>query len=185
MSFSCCKIIIGYSLYLSLIILSISCGVKKKTILKGENSSRKELVTKTNLSQYYADVLGVPQKSLNMKLYEQVDKWMNVPHKLGGMNTSGVDCSGFVSLIYEEVYGKNLPRISRDMASIVKRKYESQLKEGDLVFFSFSGRGIDHVGIYLHNGKFVHVSTKSGVVISNLRDVWYYKYFVRCGTPKL
>ncbi len=100
------------------------------------------------------------------------------------MDKRGVDCSGFVTLMYDRIYGKELPRTSRDMADNVKRKYEKQLKEGDLVFFSFGGRNIDHVGIYLHNGKFVHVSTRKGVIISNLNDSWYYKYFKRSGTPK-
>ncbi|HIX54669.1 MAG TPA: C40 family peptidase, partial [Candidatus Sphingobacterium stercoripullorum] len=56
-------------------------------------------------------------------------------------------------------------------------KKERQLSEGDLVFFSFGGRNIDHVGMYLHNGKFVHVSTSKGVIISNLKEQWYHKYF--------
>lgn len=71
------------------------------------------------------------------------------------------------------------------MAENIKRKYENQLKEGDLVFFSFGGRQIDHVGVYLHNNKFVHVSTSRGVIISDLKDPWYYRHFTRCGTPKV
>jgi len=170
-----------------------SCGAKKKTVLKAvernptntsAHESRSDRGRKSNLKTYYADILGTNAKDLNMDLYEAIDGWMDVPHRLGGMDKSGVDCSGFVYLIYADVYKKNLPRISRDMAENVKRKYDDDLKEGDLVFFSFGGKSIDHVGIYLHNGKFVHVSTKSGVVISNLKDTWYYKYFTRCGTPK-
>ncbi|GHE23484.1 hypothetical protein GCM10017764_04520 [Sphingobacterium griseoflavum] len=71
------------------------------------------------------------------------------------------------------------------MGEHVKRKYEDKLREGDLIFFSFGGKNIDHVGVYLHNNKFVHVSTRKGVIISNMKDSWYYKYFVRCGTPKI
>lgn len=185
--------IISFSTLLCLLFLFSACGAKKKTVLQGVeknsnttsiNSSRKD-GRKSNLKEYYADLLGTNGKDLNMNLYAAIDDWMDVPHRLGGMDKSGVDCSGFVSLIYENVYRKNLPRISRDMAEIVKRKYDDDLQEGDLVFFSFGGKAVDHVGIYLHNGKFVHVSTKSGVVISNLKDTWYYKYFTRCGTPKL
>ena len=133
----------------------------------------------------YAELLGVKTKDLdNKSLYLMIDEWMGTPHRMGGMDKRGVDCSGFVTLMYDRIYGKELPRTSRDMADNVKRKYEKQLKEGDLVFFSFGGRNIDHVGIYLHNGKFVHVSTRKGVIISNLNDSWYYKYFKRSGTPK-
>jgi lipoprotein Spr len=50
------------------------------------------------------------------------------------------------------------------MADGIKRKYENQLVEGDLVFFSFGKKSIDHVGLYLRNNKFVHVSTSKGVI---------------------
>src|SRR5690606_12674523 len=118
-----------------------------------------------NTTSRYADMLGVNENSLNPHLFAFIDQWIGSPHRLGGMTQNGIDCSGFVHIAYQEVYGKNLPRTSRDMATIVKRKYDHQLKEGDLVFFSFGGKTIDHVGIYLHNDRFVHVSTKQGVVI--------------------
>lgn len=137
-----------------------------------------------NKLENYASLLGVREKDLdNKSLYFMIDEWIGTPHRLGGLDKRGVDCSAFVSMLYRKVYGKDLPRTSRDMADRIKRKYDKQLKEGDLVFFSFGGRNIDHVGIYLHNGKFVHVSTRKGVIISNLSDSWYAKYFTRCGTP--
>jgi len=134
----------------------------------------------------YASILGVSVRDIHNKpLYSFIDKWMGSPHRLGGTKPSGIDCSGFVGILYREVYGKDLPRTSRDMGDQIKRKYERQLREGDLVFFSFGGKNIDHVGVYLHNNKFVHVSTSKGVIISDIRDTWYYKYFVRAGTPKI
>jgi len=165
-----------------------SCGIKRKSSVTAANKTtieRSNSGKKADVKQYYADLLGTNPKSLNTSLYEFVDEWMGSPHRLGGQTKSGIDCSGFVGMVYQQVYGKNLPRSSRDMGEVIKRKYDDQLKEGDLVFFSFGGKTIDHVGIYLHNDKFVHVSTKQGVVISNLKDPWYYKYFTRCGIPEL
>lgn len=168
-----------------------SCGAKKKTLYGSGHdpavgkSSNKAPNKKGNLTAYYADLLGTDSKGLNADLYSFIDAWMGSPHRLGGQTRSGIDCSAFVGMVYNEVYRKDLARTSRDMAQHIKRKYDDQLQEGDLVFFSFGGRDIDHVGVYLHNGKFVHVSTKQGVVISNLKDVWYYKYLKRCGTPKV
>lgn len=135
----------------------------------------------------YAKLLGVNSRQLDgsRDLYYLIDNWMGIPHRTGGLDRRGIDCSAFVGIVYREVFGKDLPRTSRDMAEIVKRKYENQLQEGDLVFFSFGGRNIDHVGIYLRNGKFVHVSTSKGVIISNLRDTWYYRYFKRAGSPRV
>lgn len=177
----------------SIILFLTSCGVRKKTF-SYENPNIKPSTTSTSganataradLTRYYANMLGVETRELNKELYTFIDAWMGSPHRLGGMTKDGIDCSGFVSLVFREIYHKDLPRTSRDMAHIVKRKYDYQLREGDLVFFSFGGRGIDHVGIYLHNDRFVHVSTKQGVIISNLKETWYYKYLNRCGTPKI
>jgi lipoprotein Spr len=70
------------------------------------------------------------------------------------------------------------------MADGIKRKYDNHLVEGDLVFFRFGKKNIDHVGLYLKNNKFVHVSTSKGVIISDLHESWFYKYFVRAGTVK-
>lgn len=175
-------------LFLSLFLFA-SCGAKKK-VLYGDGSkpiggmpSSNNSKNKSNLTAYYADLLGSSTKGMNGELYLFIDQWMGSPHRLGGQTRSGIDCSAFVGMVYNQVYNKNLPRTSRDMAQHIKRKYDDQLQEGDLIFFSFGGKDIDHVGVYLQNGKFVHVSTKQGVVISNLKDAWYYKYLTRCGTP--
>lgn len=193
---------IKYSLILALsaILFLSSCGARKKTLGRpsatlgkpdknapiSDASDARGMEFSANKLENYANLLGVKTKDLDSKpLYYMIDDWMGTPHRMGGLDKKGVDCSGFVGMLYEKVYGKELPRTSRDMADVIKRKYDDQLKEGDLVFFSFGGRNIDHVGIYLHNGKFVHVSTRKGVIISNLKDVWYAKYFTRCGTPKI
>lgn len=131
----------------------------------------------------YAEVLGVRTSELqNPTLYAYIDDWMGTPHRSGGIDRRGLDCSAFVGLVMRDVYGKSVPRISKEMAQHIKRKYERQLQEGDLVFFSFGRKDIDHVGIYLQNNKFVHVSTSKGVIISDLHDSWYYKYFTRAGS---
>lgn len=188
-----------YITFLSLVLilfLLTSCGAKRKVLYGGgrrvpatsiptDASDAGDKSLSGSGIDNYATILGVSPRDLkNKSLYSFIDKWLGSPHRLGGTKPSGIDCSGFVGTLYREVYGKDLPRTSRDMGNQVKRKYERQLREGDLVFFSFSGRNIDHVGVYLHNNKFVHVSTRRGVIISNIRDAWYYKYFVRAGTPR-
>jgi cell wall-associated NlpC family hydrolase len=100
------------------------------------------------------------------------------------MDKKGVDCSGFIFLLEKEVFNKDLPRTARTMAEKIKRKYEQDLEEGDLVFFDFDGQKFSHVGFYLHNNKFVHASTSKGIIISDLKDPWYYKYFTRAGSIK-
>ena len=166
-----------------------SCGTRKqyaggKTsthILTDASSARTSTFSKSKLEDYAA-LLQVSKSQLNPSLYAFVDDWMGIRHQMGGMSKSGVDCSGFVTLLYDQVYRKSLPRTSRDMESAVEHKSEKKLKEGDLVFFSFGGRSIDHVGVYLQNDKFVHVSTKKGVIISDLNDNWYQKVYESGGS---
>lgn len=159
--------------------------IPKGTIITDASSSPKGVRAGKQLLEGYAAVLGVSPHDLKRPaLYTFIDDWMGVPHRTGGTDYRGLDCSAFVGIAMQEIYGKVMPRASRDMAEHVKRKYERQLEEGDLVFFSFNRRDIDHVGIYLHNHKFVHVSTSKGVIISDLRDSWYYKYFTRAGTVR-
>ena len=135
-----------------------------------------------NLKEKYAAVLGVSEnKVANERLYRFIDGWLGVPHRAGGMDKRGTDCSGFTSILQKEIYDQDLPRVAAQMADQVKRKYEEDLQEGDLVFFDFDGKKFSHVGVYLINNKFVHTSTSKGVIISDLKDPWYYKYFSRAG----
>lgn len=182
-------------LFLVAVLFLSSCSSKRKilssnthhsggSVLTDASSARGHIFSGTRLDSY-ASLLNVSAKKLNPQLYTFIDDWMGIPHRMGGQTKAGVDCSGFVNLLYIAVYKGNLPRTSRDMESIVKRKNPEKLEEGDLVFFSFGKNGIDHVGVYLHNNKFVHVSTRKGVIISDLSDSWYAKTFVDAGSPKI
>jgi lipoprotein Spr len=118
-------------------------------------------------------------------LYSFVKDWEGTPHKMGGTSKKGVDCSGFVINVYKEVYGdpfKN--RRARDLyleTIPIKRK---ELKEGDLVFFKINKKTINHVGVYLKDGKFAHVSSKRGVMVSSLNEAYFHKYFYAGGRKK-
>ncbi|QRY57458.1 C40 family peptidase [Sphingobacterium siyangense] len=181
--------------FLGAVLFLSSCSTKKKVLSSNTHSSNGGVLTDASSARgktysgsrldNYADLLNVSTKKLNPHLYSFIDNWMGIPHRMGGQTKSGVDCSGFVNLLYIEVYKGNLPRTSRDMEGIVKRKKVDKLEEGDLVFFSFGRNGIDHVGVYLHNNKFVHVSTRKGVIISDLSDSWYAKTFVDAGSPNI
>ncbi|MDR1976450.1 MAG: C40 family peptidase [Campylobacteraceae bacterium] len=119
----------------------------------------------------------------NRDLYESVLEWFGTPYKIGGMSKNGVDCSGFVKIIYEEVYSKTLGRTSADIYEKSQKITESDLREGDLVFFKTSknNAAVNHVGIYLKNGRFVHASTTRGVVVSDIDSEYYQNSFVGGG----
>lgn len=88
----------------------------------------------------------------------------------GGTNMStGVDCSGLCYAAYKK-YGYTLPRVSRDMAAssslLSVTPNTTYLKAGDLVFYASGGR-VDHVAMYIGDGKVVHASDyNTGVIIS-------------------
>ncbi|MCB0380115.1 MAG: C40 family peptidase, partial [Flavobacteriales bacterium] len=60
-------------------------------------------------------------------------------------------------------------------------KNREDLIEGDLVFFNIYKNQISHVGLYLQDGNFIHASTRSGVIISNLNEDYYNKYYFSGG----
>jgi probable lipoprotein NlpC len=131
----------------------------------------------------YAELMGVKRNDIqNGRLYSFIDEWLGVPYRFGGTGKDGVDCSGLVFLLQLQVYDQPLPRTCALQVNNIKRKYEEELKEGDLVFFDFDGKQYSHVGVYLQNGYIVHASTRKGVIIVKLHDQGIYKYFSRAGS---
>lgn len=118
----------------------------------------------------------------NRQLYRFITDWAGVHYRLGGLDKRGVDCSGFAFLLQKDIYGNSLPRISRDQAEAVKEKNISSLSEGDLIFFSFGGGAVDHVGVYLNNNFFVHASTTRGVVVDDLSIPAFQRAIVKAGS---
>ena len=131
-------------------------------------TQQSELLTK------YEKLLGSDLAANQIALYEFINAWWGVPHKIGGNDKSGVDCSGFVVQLFNEVYQKSVPRTTEDLFLVAKPVDTAQLETGDLVFIIFQGRKkISHVGVYLQEGKFVHASTSKGVRIDYMRDSYY------------
>jgi len=92
-------------------------------------------------------------------------------YKWGGDGPYRYDCSGFTKKVFEK-NGIKIPRLSRKQAQIGKKIKKSQLKKGDLVFFHSEGKQrVDHVGIYIGGGKFIHASRfHKKIVISPIRE---------------
>ncbi len=123
------------------------------------------------------EVESLPAKSL----LESVDEWYGVRYRRAGNTKSGIDCSGFTVAVYTAVYGMMLPRVSREQYRISRKISTTELKEGDLVFFNTTGRGVSHVGIYLGNNRFIHASVSRGVMVNSLFEDYYLKRFVGAG----
>ncbi len=147
-------------------------------------TSEQELADK-KLKEKYAAMMGVPGSEItNLPLYRFIDEWYSVPYKYGGKSKSGVDCSGFVSLLYAQVYKKTIAGSAASLYKACNAVNEKKLEEGDLVFFKINSDKITHVGIYLRNRHFAHASTKKGVIINSLDEAYYKKYFFKGGKVK-
>ena len=137
-------------------------------------------------NEYVDDIYkdnGRKEKPRKSRLRKEIESWIGVPYRYGGHSRKGTDCSGLVMEVYAAVYGKKLTHNSADLYNKECRHIkERELREGDLVFFRFSKSGrINHVGIYLDNGNFVHASSSRGVIISNLDEAYYSRGFVGAG----
>jgi cell wall-associated NlpC family hydrolase len=108
-----------------------------------------------------------------------VKQWIHTPYKYGGMSRSGVDCSGFSSIVMREIYDIKISRTAEEQYNNGDKIRDSWRSAGDLVFFkNFRGPGIDHVGIYLGDNRFAHASESNGVVVSDLDENYYRKRYV-------
>jgi cell wall-associated NlpC family hydrolase len=97
-------------------------------------------------------------------------------YRFGGRNPdSGVDCSGMVSWIYEQVAGLQLPHNAEQIASLSRPVAREALQPGDLVFFNTSGKPYSHVGIYAGDGRFVHAPSSRGKYVrtDTLDSGWF------------
>ena len=106
-----------------------------------------------------------------------VQSWLGTPYLLGGQTKKGVDCSGFCLNIMQEVKGKSIPRTTKAAWKAGKSVSKRNLQPGDVVFFG-NMWGVNHNGIWLGQGKFVHASSSRGVIITELeKDVYWRKRY--------
>lgn len=127
---------------------------------------------------------GSPLSSFGFtdKQFERkVKEYLDVPYKRGGTTKRGMDCSGFSKTVYSKFFGIELPHSSVDQfrLSALRKIDDTQLKPGDLIFFANQKKKrINHVGVYISNGKFIHASSSQGIMVSHLDEDYWKNRFV-------
>lgn len=137
------------------------------------------------IKKTYSEKLGISETNIkNEKLYRFIDEWYGVKYVFGGKDKNGIDCSALVSTLYANVFNKTISSTTKSLRDEALKIKESDLKEGDLVFFITDGRKISHIGVYLQNHKFLHASSKKGVMISDLNEPYFKNNFHSAGRIK-
>jgi cell wall-associated NlpC family hydrolase len=100
-------------------------------------------------------------------------------YKFGGTSKKGMDCSGLVARVYEDLKMHRVPRVSAELYHSGRPVHLAELRPGDLVFFKNTYKhGVSHVGVYTGNNKFVHAANKKhGVTVTSLADPYYQIHF--------
>lgn len=111
-------------------------------------------------------------------ILSEAESYLGTPYRFGGTSRSGIDCSAFVLSVFGAAAGMNLPRVAAEQSQEGDSVERTQLKKGDLVFFSHGGRRISHVGIVEDvtpegEVKFIHAATSKGVMVSSLNDNYW------------
>jgi lipoprotein Spr len=179
------KALYKYILAIALLLNMLACKHQQTVTKSKDPSSNKSEKTSNSLKKQYAIKLGVSESDIkNETLYQFINEWQGVPYKYAGKDKAGIDCSGLTSTLYLKVYKKTISSNTKALVGEVKKISESDLKEGDLVFFNTNGKSVSHVGVYLQNHKFVHASTKKGVMISDMNEAYFKQTYVSSGRVK-
>ncbi len=144
--------------------------------LNFENSiSVKSIEQKEVIVDYSAKTLPPAVYTVGRKLQMEFEKCRGIPYKYGGTSYKAFDCSGFVQNTFRKILKIQLPRSSSAMLNVGVEVRRSDLKIGDLVFFR-PKRRYRHVGIYMGDDMFIHVSSSQGVTKTSLNS----RYWKRC-----
>jgi cell wall-associated NlpC family hydrolase len=109
-------------------------------------------------------------------LRRAAEAYLGVPYRFSGQSRSGMDCSGFIRQVFAEVYGLDLPHSSAAIYGMGEPVPRSGLKAGDVEFFKSLGF-IDHSGIYMGGGYFIHSATSVGVAYSALDAPYFGSHY--------
>lgn len=142
-------------------------------------------VVRRKLSSYTNSFIGARRvltvaDHARAKVVITAREYLGTPYVFGAKygQTRTFDCSSFTKTVLNEI-GITLPRVSRNQSKKGTYVKKSDLKVGDLVFFTTDRTGdeIGHVGIYVGNGEMIHTYGDGGVKYTPIdKDYWENRY---------
>lgn len=141
------------------------------------------------IKEKYSIIMGImPREITNYKLYSYIDKWIGTPYKKqSAVEKIGVDCTYFIPLLFNDVYGETLSQIPEKIfqsKSIQLFTGRTFLQEGDILFFRYNKfRPISDIGIYLQNDRIIACTTQ-GLNIYDFNDKYFQLRYVVAGRLK-
>lgn len=166
---------------------NITSGIGNNRFHPRGQTSREEAITlvkriyqkvsnnyvETDLAQYNLISRGEKRNKKIEELKSLLPKEMGKPYQWGGTGPNSYDCSGLVYTLYGKI-GVSVPRVSAAQATAGTYVSRNDLQYGDLVFFARDGKNVNHVGIYVGNGEFVHAPSTGDVVKKSTIMTGYY-----------
>jgi len=157
---------LGACLLLGLGVLAAGCSTTPPAPRKAASAASAP-AAKT----YFA----LPDETQTQELVFYALGLLDTGYRFGGRNPeAGLDCSGMVAYIVEQVSGQRLPHNAAQIAARTRPIRVGELKPGDLVFFNTLKRRHSHMGIYIGDGKFVHAPSSRGRVRVERLDNRYF-----------
>ncbi|HCN82880.1 MAG TPA: glycoside hydrolase [Sphingobacteriaceae bacterium] len=168
----------GKKVLVAILLICFFVSVKAQTSTTNSKTADPDNLAK----DYFSQIMGVAiSATSDLKLYQFVYDWIGTPYRLGGVDKRGVDCSGFAYQLYDKVFHTVIGNNSKNIFNMVNPIDKEELKEGDLVFFKIKSRSISHIGVYIGDNKFAHASSSQGVMISNLDESYWKRYYYKSG----
>ena len=154
---------------------------KVATSSKRKRNTKKRVQYADNRAPAASEIESDEDMDVQKLLLDTAFSYLGTPYKHAGVTRKGMDCSGFVSTTFKAI-DVPLSRSSQEMATQGKRIKLKNVRVGDLLFFkTLRHNRISHVGMVVdvQDGevKFIHASSKRGVVISSLSENYYKKAF--------
>jgi len=104
---------------------------------------------------------------------------IGIRYKWGGTTPAGgLDCSGLVQFVFQQVTGVTLPRSTKELSRIGDAVPMTELQPGDLVFFNTRRFAFSHVGIYVGDNRFIHAPRRGREVeVATFDKNYWQKHF--------